>query len=745
MGVLSSRRVLISIDDATGRERLTGRIPSLEEIRARGGVQPPAPGAQPHDLADSATIFVGIASYRDRRCGPTLRDAFAAARYPRRVFIGLVQQNGPHDLDCVEHMCELEASERVRLKQPPAPCEFRAQVRVTSMKSTEAAGPAVARHHQQKLIRDGDDFCLQCDAHSAFRTGWDVHLVREWLLTHNEFAVLTTYPPRIEERRHGQPYAPLGLPEAASVPHLCRTKVNGHGMFRNEQASSLFAPGHSPMLTSKWAAGFSFSKCHAERHVPNDPHLRYVWDGEEASRAARLWTNGYDFYTPSKALVYHDYSQDGTVVDMNVHRPTRDRANDRIGIGFFTTLAGVLRDSSEPMCDAAMQERQDDESSGNTILAEAIARDAMLEHEMSDDAGDSLGSLWVVDDILSELGKFNATMWERPRVQQCLGFLRGSRPSAAAADLWSWNGGNRTMEQLCCPQKLAAAERIVHENDTEEEAVLDGIFTMHAKMGLFLDELGAPDASRAHFMAALSQCGANATGLDAGAGVNAGNGSDPIASELRSIVNYVVLPKSVPQAASVVEEAQLDILVFPEIGMDAFVYFLAFRRMAPVQLFFWGHPVSPAIPTSSIDYFISSELFEPDEHLENARRVKYCGSDGACRLHDQLLEEFPTLAKSISVSEKYAEQAILMSSLTTHFAEPTGGALLATPHKTHLGFRETDHIYICPQTLMKFHPAFDIALSSILEMDPFAVVVIVYNSNQECRCFVLRSEWHRPS
>jgi hypothetical protein len=32
-----------------------------------------------------------------------------------------------------------------------------------------------------------------------------------------------------------------------------------------------------------------------------------VFDGEEVSRAVRLWTHGYDLYTPSRNLVFHDY------------------------------------------------------------------------------------------------------------------------------------------------------------------------------------------------------------------------------------------------------------------------------------------------------------------------------------------------------------------------------------------------------------------------------------------------------
>uniref|UniRef100_A0A7S1LLI4 Uncharacterized protein n=1 Tax=Alexandrium catenella TaxID=2925 RepID=A0A7S1LLI4_ALECA len=57
-----------------------------------------------------------------------------------------------------------------------------------------------------------------------------------------------------------------------------------------------------------WAAGQSFSRCHAERTVPVDKHLAWMFDGEEIGRAVRLWTHGYDLYNPAVNVVMHNYS-----------------------------------------------------------------------------------------------------------------------------------------------------------------------------------------------------------------------------------------------------------------------------------------------------------------------------------------------------------------------------------------------------------------------------------------------------
>lgn len=61
--------------------------------------------------------------------------------------------------------------------------------------------------------------------------------------------------------------------------------------------------------------------------------------------------------------------------------------------------------------------------------------------------------------------------------------------------------------------------------------------------------------------------------------------------------------------AKAVSDAQLDVLIYPEIGMDSTTVRLASLRLARVQLAGWGHPVTTGLPT--IDGFLSAEAFEP--------------------------------------------------------------------------------------------------------------------------------------
>jgi predicted O-linked N-acetylglucosamine transferase (SPINDLY family) len=64
-------------------------------------------------------------------------------------------------------------------------------------------------------------------------------------------------------------------------------------------------------------------------------------------------------------------------------------------------------------------------------------------------------------------------------------------------------------------------------------------------------------------------------------------------------------------AARAVADARLDVLIYPDIGMDALTQMLAALRLAPVQCQAWGHPVTSGLP--AMDYFLSSDLMEPED------------------------------------------------------------------------------------------------------------------------------------
>jgi predicted O-linked N-acetylglucosamine transferase (SPINDLY family) len=63
------------------------------------------------------------------------------------------------------------------------------------------------------------------------------------------------------------------------------------------------------------------------------------------------------------------------------------------------------------------------------------------------------------------------------------------------------------------------------------------------------------------------------------------------------------------QWAKTISASELDVLIYPEIGMDPLTVKLASLRLAPAQAATWGHPETTGLPT--IDYYLSAEGLEP--------------------------------------------------------------------------------------------------------------------------------------
>ncbi|KDO27967.1 hypothetical protein SPRG_07244 [Saprolegnia parasitica CBS 223.65] len=257
-------------------------------------LRPPPPFVPP-----SPRLFVGLSVFRDGdRCGYTIFTGFQRASHPERLRFGVIDQVATDDVTCIDAYCKLAKNQ-----WPSHECQYKDHITVESRPAGASRGPTYARHLQQQLIHADDDFCLQLDAHSVFTNDWDAALLREWERTENEMAVLTTYLHDL----HGYVGGDGKNWPPSQLPHLCTTTRGGSGCVRNVGASMLHHP-QRPQMTALFGAGLSFSKCHAEKRVLVDPHTPWLFDGEEFLRASHLWTHGYDLYSPSISVIYHNYS-----------------------------------------------------------------------------------------------------------------------------------------------------------------------------------------------------------------------------------------------------------------------------------------------------------------------------------------------------------------------------------------------------------------------------------------------------
>ena len=66
--------------------------------------------------------------------------------------------------------------------------------------------------------------------------------------------------------------------------------------------------------------------------------------------------------------------------------------------------------------------------------------------------------------------------------------------------------------------------------------------------------------------------------------------------------------QSLQSWVTTIRDQQPDVLLYPEIGMDAMTLQLACLRLAPMQIAAWGHPETSGL--STMDYYFSAEGFE---------------------------------------------------------------------------------------------------------------------------------------
>jgi predicted O-linked N-acetylglucosamine transferase (SPINDLY family) len=173
--------------------------------------------------------------------------------------------------------------------------------------------------------------------------------------------------------------------------------------------------------------------------------------------------------------------------------------------------------------------------------------------------------------------------------------------------------------------------------------------------------------------------------------IDAGAPRDDMAAAIAAAADRSIrIPRRLGEARQRIADLALDLLFYPDIGMDSFTAFLAFSRLAPAQLTTWGHPVTTGLP--SIDWFVSAEGLEPD---------------GAETLYTErlaLLTRLPTCYRPLDASDVPSDPAEC---------------------RRQLGLDPDATLYVCPQSLFKLHPDNDAVIGEILRRDPRGVLILL--------------------
>lgn len=132
--------------------------------------------------------------------------------------------------------------------------------------------------------------------------------------------------------------------------------------------------------------------------------------------------------------------------------------------------------------------------------------------------------------------------------------------------------------------------------------------------------------------------------------------------------------RSLDEWVRAILDARIEVMIYPEIGMDALTTQLGSLRLAPVQLASWGHPETTGLKT--MDYYVSATGLEP----ENAEGF-----------YSEKLVRLPHLGCS------YSRQGIVPSA----------------PDMARLGLKTDAPLLICPGSPFKYAPEYDWVLVEI--------------------------------
>jgi protein O-GlcNAc transferase len=87
------------------------------------------------------------------------------------------------------------------------------------------------------------------------------------------------------------------------------------------------------------------------------------------------------------------------------------------------------------------------------------------------------------------------------------------------------------------------------------------------------------------------------------------DGETELARQLAT--TFIDKPNSLQTWIEAIRAAEVDVLIYPEIGMDAVTAQLASLRLAPLQAVSWGHPETTGLPT--MDFYLSAQDLEPQD------------------------------------------------------------------------------------------------------------------------------------
>lgn len=256
------------------------------------------PHRQPEPKVLSASdlkgsIFVGLAVLPgdETAAARTIYSAMAGAKTPQLVCVGVVRYVDGAESPLDAYFSNIITQYERVCAEHRGSKSYAANIRVHTMPYGVSRGRSAARHALETHLYASETYFCHTVPGLTFTKHWDVVALQSLHMLNNPKAILTTEPsyaeacsrptyPKVHMACHGR------LPLPATVPTSFAT----------------LEPSR-PFETLLWVPHWSFFKAQpCVRDVPSDPSYRRSDDIDQLITSARLFTHGYTFHTPLRAV-----------------------------------------------------------------------------------------------------------------------------------------------------------------------------------------------------------------------------------------------------------------------------------------------------------------------------------------------------------------------------------------------------------------------------------------------------------
>jgi protein O-GlcNAc transferase len=145
-------------------------------------------------------------------------------------------------------------------------------------------------------------------------------------------------------------------------------------------------------------------------------------------------------------------------------------------------------------------------------------------------------------------------------------------------------------------------------------------------------------------------------------------GDEETQAAKKQVTHFDDQPKALSEWVEAIRKAELDALIYDEIGMHARTLQLAAIRLAPLQTVTWGHPETTGLPT--IDFYLSGAGFEPPNAQDH---------------YSERLIQLPNMGVYVEPLKPKSQDPVLRA----------------------LGLPRNEPLLLCPGSLFKYSPLND--------------------------------------